>query len=143
MMPVDFPRTRAAPANHARSHRHLWIRFWEKVAVTDPSSCWEWLGATTWWGYGHVHLYTPGPRGGRKRLMLAHRLAWQLHEGKIPPGLQVMHSCDNRRCCNPDHMTLGTNKDNVDDKMRKGRHVAHRGDRNGNSRAARARRNVA
>lgn len=47
---------------------------------------------------------------------------WTLTRGEIPEGLQVLHKCDTRCCINPDHLFLGTNKDNVDDKVRKGRH---------------------
>ena len=52
----------------------------------------------------------------------AHRAAWVLFKGPIPLGLQVLHSCDNSSCVNPDHLWLGTNDDNVVDKMNKGRH---------------------
>jgi len=51
----------------------------------------------------------------------AHRLAWRLSRGEIPYGMQVLHKCDNGLCINPDHLFLGTQKDNVDDCIRKGR----------------------
>ncbi len=61
----------------------------------------------------------------------AHRLAWTLQHGEIPDGLCVCHKCDNRACCNVDHMFLGTVADNHKDMMVKGRHWVVRGDMHG------------
>lgn len=92
--------------------------FWSKVAITaNDDLCWEWQGGLRD-GYGLT--------GVNKR---AHRIAWELTYGKIPDGLFICHSCDNRACCNPKHLFLGTNKDNVDDMVNKGRQV--KGERNG------------
>lgn len=55
------------------------------------------------------------------KIVGAHRYAYERHVAKIPDGLHVLHKCDNPLCVNPDHLFLGTNQDNVDDKMRKGR----------------------
>ena len=62
-----------------------------------------------------------------------HRLAYQIHVGPIPEDLHVLHRCDVPSCVNPEHLFLGTNADNVADKMAKGRHVAKPGSLNGNS----------
>lgn len=83
-------------------------RFWDKVAKSG-SGCWVWT-ASGKNGYGCLD--------GK----YAHRLSYQWHKGEIPEGMQVMHSCDNRLCVNPDHLSLGTNKDNSNDMMAKGRH---------------------
>lgn len=84
-----------------------------KHCTVDPvSGCWNWNGSTSR-GYGHKKLKGKG--------RLAHRLSYQLFNGEIPAGLQVMHKCDNRKCINPDHLTLGTNRDNQIDSMQKGR----------------------
>jgi hypothetical protein len=68
----------------------------------------------------------------RGKMWLAHRVAWTEANGEIPPGIQVLHGCDNPPCWNEQHLFLGTNLDNMRDKMRKGRHVAGRifGERN-------------
>jgi hypothetical protein len=59
-----------------------------------------------------------------------HQLSYLANVGEIPDGLLVCHSCDNRKCMNPEHLFLGTNQDNMTDKMNKGRHVTYRGEDN-------------
>lgn len=86
----------------------------EAGSIPEPNSgCWLWLGSTNNKGYAHL---TYG-----NRLHRGNRFSWTAHNGPIPDGIHVLHSCDNRLCVNPEHLFLGTNQDNVDDKMRKGR----------------------
>ncbi len=95
-------------------------RFWSKVN-TRANGCWEWRAACTPNGYGQFWL-------GKKQYG-AHRIAWLIARGTILPGLMVCHICDNPRCVRPEHLFLGTAKDNVADMWKKGHGAA--GERNG------------
>lgn len=90
-------------------------RFWPKVQQGAPTECWEWQASLDTGGYGHIGA---GPGRPLKR---AHRVAYELTHGEIPPGLVVCHRCDNRRCCNPAHLFLGRQRDNIVDMISKGR----------------------
>lgn len=84
------------------------------VKPHNPHDCWEWTGYTNGTGYGRMRVM------GRK--ILAHRISWELHNQRdIPDGLCVLHTCDNRKCVNPEHLWLGTYLDNAQDKETKGR----------------------
>lgn len=89
------------------------------IAKADTASdCWIWRGAVNQGagGYGWFSLNGDAT--------LAHRASWVLHNGPIPDGMHVLHRCDVRLCINPSHLFLGTNNDNVADKVAKGR-TAH------------------
>lgn len=94
--------------------------FWSKVRPTE-SGCMEWTAQITKHGYGRVSWH--------KRKRLAHRLAMYLHGvlDDLDSETCVLHRCDNRLCCNPDHLFLGTKRDNTQDAMRKGRQVIPKG----------------
>lgn len=79
-----------------------------------PSECWEWQASFGNSGYGQFDCG------------LAHRAAYRLLVGKIPDGLVVLHSCDNKKCVNPSHLHLGTQKDNIRDASSKGRMIGNR-----------------
>ena len=83
--------------------------------------CIEFFGRRNPKGYGVAHAFG--------RTQLAHRIAWIFSFGDIPPGLCVCHHCDNPPCINPGHLFIGTNQDNVDDCVSKGRQA--KGDLNG------------
>jgi len=85
----------------------------QRTVVDESTGCWEWTQNKTSQGYGNATFKT--------KTWKAHRLSYTAFIGDIPEGLVVMHSCDNPSCCNPQHLSVGTQKDNMDDMVRKGR----------------------
>lgn len=76
-------------------------KFYSKARVAPSDSCWEWLGSTVGAGYG---CYLDGN---------AHRAAWELDHGPIPPGHEIHHTCKNRRCVNPSHLACMTRAEHM------------------------------
>lgn len=108
-------------------------RFWSKVNKDGPipihrpelGQCWEWVASCyKCSGYGQF--------GVKTKKVTAHRFSWELLNGKVLNGLFVLHKCDNRKCVNPQHLFLGTAKDNTQDMMSKNRHprISYYGDTN-------------
>jgi hypothetical protein len=88
------------------------IRF-EKYFAKNSNNCWIWTGAKNYNGYGRFKY--------KKKMYGAHRFAYILYKEDIPEELCVCHTCDNPSCVNPDHLWLGTRKENNKDMIRKGR----------------------
>jgi hypothetical protein len=88
-------------------------RFWAFIPRRRRGKCWPWEGARNARGYGMFQLRT-------SHTVRANRMAWMLANGDPGP-LLVLHKCDNPACCNPDHLFIGTHRDNSDDKVSKGR----------------------
>ena len=95
---------------------NLLARFWAKVAKGMPDECWLWTAAIGTHGYGVF-----GIMDGTKTVT-SHRLSYEIHNGPIPIGKSILHSCDVRACCNPGHLRSGTHRDNTDDMLRRNRH---------------------
>ena len=88
-------------------------RFWARVPKKNKNECWEWSGHRHRQGYGFLKV------DGTSKL--GHRISWEIHYSAIPVGKMVLHRCDNPPCCNPTHLFLGTQKDNMIDCSAKGR----------------------
>ncbi len=87
-------------------------RFWEKVKKQD--GCWEWQSGARGGGYGGFKI--------DGRAWLAHRVSWIINYGNIPEGLNILHKCNNKNCVNPNHLYVGTQKENVRDAIDAGTH---------------------
>jgi hypothetical protein len=97
--------------------KHLFIetldeRFWSKVDIKNENDCWNWLASTNSDGYGEFRY--------KNKLEIATHMVWFLTYGKMPT-LQILHTCDNPSCCNPNHLFEGTNIDNINDRVNKNR----------------------
>lgn len=96
-----------------RVHGSAPKRMRANVKIDKQTGCHLWMGHRDPGGYGRITV--------QRVRHLTHRLAWELKHGPIPEGMIVMHVCDNPRCCNPEHLKLGTRGDNNRDRHKKGR----------------------
>lgn len=93
----------------------------DNLMPVPESGCLIWIGGATADGYGSMRV--------RYKHYLVHRAAWENENGPIPDGMHVCHKCDVPSCCRVDHLFLGTNRDNIQDSVRKGRRKGISGNR--------------
>lgn len=102
------------------------VKFYRHTFLPNENGCMLWKGLASkkgLSGYGKIRI-----KGGKQ--IAAHRFSYEIHYGKIPNGLHVLHKCDIPRCVAPDHLFLGTVRDNALDKYAKNRGVHHLGEDN-------------
>lgn len=108
---------KSVPQKHSKKRgpapKPLTDRFWAKVDKGAPGECWLWTGIRTSAGYGSIWT------GDGTRL--AHRISWELANRASADGLDVRHSCDNPRCVNPEHLSIGSRSENIRDSVIRGR----------------------
>lgn len=98
----------------------LMQRITEKTKIGSSDDCWVWQGLINRTGY-------PTMKRNSKNT-LVHRIMFEIHKGFIKDGMLICHTCDNKRCVNPEHLYMGTQKTNRQDCVRRGRTNQTRGD---------------
>ena len=89
-------------------------KFYNKISPEPNTGCWLWEGNLNEHGYGFAPT-------NELKMISAHRFSYAIHKGKIPKGKCVLHACDKPICVKPDHLFIGTQQDNIRDKVRKNR----------------------
>lgn len=85
-------------------------RFWSRINIRGPDECWEWTAGLSN-GYGEITYH--------KKKFRCHRLSYAINIGPIPKGKLVLHKCDNKPCCNPNHLYVGSYGDNILDVIKR------------------------
>lgn len=98
-------------------YKKYFVKMMERVVCCRETGCWLWTGAQDNDGRGNVRI--------NNKVVKAPRAMWEVLVGPIPEGLNVLHRCDTPRCCNPQHLWLGTHKQNMSDMSEKDRASRH------------------
>lgn len=106
-------------------HKTLKETFWKYVNKKEINECWNWIGASSKGGYGRFRI--------NKNIISSHRFSWVIYNGDIPNDKLVLHKCNNPPCVNPNHLYLGTNKDNSEYMVKQNRYIKAQGEDNGRS----------
>jgi len=117
---VHYQRLRRRGTIHILSQ---YEKFMGKLKINVETDCWDWQGCC-------MKLNSYGVINENKTQHLTHRYSYLKHAGQIPDGRVVMHTCDRPICCNPAHLKLGTQKENLSDMYKKGRNKARVGEKN-------------
>ena len=102
-------------------------RFWNYVEIGSDDECWNWKGGQKSDNYGNFNFFN----GEKWVSKTAHHFSYVLKFGDVNNPNCVLHKCDNRLCCNPNHLWIGTRKDNNLDRDKKGRQVSSKGIKHG------------
>jgi hypothetical protein len=108
-----------AAAKAKKADEDAAMRFMRRVNMAKGDECWTFQGRLSNKGYATFDWRAPWE--DRSRGHPASRMMWLILNGRIPDDLEVCHSCDNPACCNPEHLWLGTHKENMEDMSKKGR----------------------
>lgn len=101
------------------------VERFEKFIFYSPDGCWYWTGSVRGWQRKYGSFKFNGI------MKAAHRVSYIIYIGNIPLDMHVLHSCDNPKCVNPNHLFIGTHQDNMDDRKAKNREAITRGESNG------------
>lgn len=106
-------------SNRSKSTAHLSPvdRILSRIEKDEVTGCWNYVGQLDSGGYGTISFR----KGKKKQAIKTHRLMWESQNGPIPEGMFVLHQCDNRQCCNPEHLRLGTHQENMHEAKARGR----------------------
>lgn len=97
-------------------------KFWSKVHFGESNDCWEWIAYKDKDGYGNFRIKD---YRGRHTMIGSHRYMYKMVVDDFNDDLLCLHSCDNPPCVNPNHLWIGTNDDNIQDMIKKGRNVTY------------------
>lgn len=101
---------------NTRTRTPIEERMYRRCIHNETTDCWEFQGGLNNIGYGMIR------DTDHNGMRTTHRVSYEVHKGEIPDHMCVLHTCDNRKCCNPEHLWLGTHKENIHDMIDKDRH---------------------